>query len=90
MIGISVNIAKPIKLGAINEYATKSGEVLYHFDFYRIKNNAEAIDLGLDDYFYSGCRCIMEWPENVEDLLPEDCLKVRITVNPDESRTLEW
>lgn len=74
----------------VNEYMKADGEPMYHFDFYRINKLSEAIDIGLDDYLYSGCLCIMEWPENIEELLPEETLIVRITVNPDQSRTLVW
>lgn len=74
----------------INEYCTRTGEPLYHFDFYRINRLEEAVDLGLDDYFYSGALCIIEWPENITGLLPEETLKVHITVNPDLSRTVVW
>lgn len=74
----------------INEYLTAAGEAMYHFDFYRINRLSEALDLGLDDYFYSGCLCIMEWPENVAELLPEETLDVSIKVNGDGSRTIEW
>lgn len=88
-LGVEDSVCSPT-FTIINEYRTASGEPLFHFDFYRIKNNAEAMDIGVDDYFYSGCRCIMEWPENIEDLLPEDTLKIRIEVNPDGSRTLIW
>ena len=74
----------------INEYRTRTGEPLYHFDFYRINRLEEAVDLGLEDYFYSGALCIIEWPENITGLLPEETLKVHITVNPDLSRTVVW
>ena len=74
----------------INEYLAANGESIYHFDFYRITKNEEAIDIGLDDYLYSGNLCLMEWPENIENLLPEETLKVRIQVNPDQSRRLFW
>lgn len=74
----------------INEYLSSDGESIYHFDFYRITKNEEAIDIGLDDYLYSGNLCLMEWPENIEDLLPEETLKVHIQVNPDQSRRLTW
>lgn len=74
----------------VNEYSCTDGSTVYHFDFYRIRNNAEAMDIGVEDYFYSGNLCIMEWPENVEDLLPEETKKIRITVNPDLSRTISW
>lgn len=88
-LGVEDSVCSPT-FTIINEYRTASGEPLFHFDFYRIKNNAEAVDIGVDDYFYSGCRCIMEWPENIEDLLPEETLKIRIEVNPGGSRTLIW
>ena len=65
-------------------------EPMYHFDFYRIERLEEAFDIGLYDYLDSGCLCLMEWPENIEELLPEETLKVHITVNPDGSRTLTW
>ncbi len=74
----------------INEYVTEDGESVYHFDFYRITKLSEAIDIGLDDYLYSGCLCLMEWPENIEGLLPEETLNVNIRVNPDFSRTVFW
>ena len=74
----------------VNEYLREDGDSLYHFDFYRINKLAEAIEIGLYDYLDSGCLCIMEWPENIEDLLPEETLKVSISVNPDMSRTVSW
>ena len=74
----------------INEYLTSSGEFVYHFDFYRLTKPSEAMDIGLYDYLDSGCLCLMEWPENVEELLPEETLKVHIKVNDDLSRTLYW
>jgi len=74
----------------VNEYKTSKGESVYHFDFYRIERLEEALDIGLYDYLDTGCMCIMEWPENIEDLLPEDTLKVYIRVNDDFSRTITW
>lgn len=74
----------------VNEYRTRSGEAVYHFDFYRITKPEEALDIGLWDYLDSGSLCLMEWPENVEGLLPEETLEVSITVRPDEARVLEW
>ena len=68
----------------------KDGDPMYHFDFYRINKLQEAIEIGLYDYLDSGCLCIMEWPENIEELLPEEPLKVNIKVNPDQSRTVSW
>ena len=74
----------------VNEYRTESGDPIFHFDFYRITKPSEAMDIGLYDYLDRGCLCLMEWPENVEELLPEETLKVTIKVNPDQSRTLVW
>ncbi len=74
----------------VNEYAAASGESIYHFDFYRITKDAEALDIGLYDYLDSGCLCLMEWPENIENLLPEETLKVAISPLPDGSRSVTW
>lgn len=64
----------------VNEYTSGiDGEPIYHFDFYRIKNLEEVYDMGYEEYVYSGCLCLMEWPELIEDLLPEDCLKAKIS-----------
>ncbi len=88
-LGVEETVNSPT-FTILNEYLTSSGEMIYHFDFYRIKELREAVDIGLDDYLYSGCLCLMEWPENVEPLLPEETLRVRIIVNDDLSRTLVW
>lgn len=88
-LGVTDAVCSPT-FTIINEYMTSSGEPMYHFDFYRINKLSEAMDIGLEDYLYSGCLCIMEWPENVEELLPEETLRIRIAVNPDGSRTLSW
>ena len=64
----------------VNEYfSNRLSEPVYHFDFYRIKNLGEAVDIGVDDYFYSGHLCFIEWPELIEPLLPEDCVNVTIS-----------
>ena len=74
----------------INEYrSSETGELIYHFDFYRINKPSEAEDIGTEDYFYSGALCFIEWPEKIEDLLPGDVVEVAITENPDGSRTVE-
>jgi len=74
----------------INEYRSADEKPIYHFDFYRINKLSEVLDIGIEDYFYSGSLCLMEWPENIEEILPEETLKVKITVNPDGSRALNW
>ena len=88
-LGVTDPVGSPT-FAIVNEYLRADGDYMYHFDFYRINRLSEAIDIGLDDYLYSGCLCIMEWPENIEELLPEETLKVFFTINPDQSRTLSW
>ena len=71
----------------INEYrSSKNGELIYHFDFYRINKINEAYDMGTEDYFYSGALCLIEWPEKIQELLPEDTVFVNIKEQPDNSR----
>ena len=70
--------------------SNKLGEPIYHFDFYRIKKLDEVYDMGYEDYFYSGNLCFLEWPELIEDLLPEDAVKVTITANEDGTRNIEY
>jgi tRNA threonylcarbamoyladenosine biosynthesis protein TsaE len=72
----------------INEYTTKDGGFIYHFDFYRINKLCEAQDLGLDDYFYSNNFCFMEWAELITPLLPSSVVNVTITEIPDQTRTI--
>jgi len=73
----------------VNEYRTEKGESLYHFDFYRIRKEEEALDIGFDEYLDSGSWCLIEWPENVENLLPLDSVVIRISINPDNSRKIQ-
>ena len=72
----------------VNEYVDGKGEPVYHFDFYRIKNLQEVMDLGYEDYVYSGHVCFMEWPELIENLLPDDAVKVTIEEEIDGGRVL--
>ena len=74
----------------VNEYRSETtGELIYHFDFYRINKLSEAEDIGTEDYFYSGALCVIEWPEKIDELLPGDVVNVRIAENADGSRTVE-
>lgn len=72
----------------VNEYNTATGNQLYHFDFYRIKEIQEAVDFGAEEYFYSGNNCLIEWPELVEPMLPDDCLRVKIELLANDEREL--
>ena len=73
----------------VNEYRSdETGELIYHFDFYRIKKLSEVYDMGYEDYFYSGALCFIEWPELVEELLPGDAIKVTIEELEDGSRVI--
>ena len=73
----------------VNQYTTREGKNIYHFDFYRINRLEEAYDFGYEEYFYSGNLCLVEWPEKIEELLPEEVMTVRIAVGDDEERTIE-
>ena len=89
-LGVSEPVTSPT-FAIVNEYRSdETGELIYHFDFYRIKNLEEAYDMGCEDYFYSGAVCLIEWPELVEDLLPGNTVWVDIKVNEDETRTISW
>jgi tRNA threonylcarbamoyladenosine biosynthesis protein TsaE len=73
----------------VNEYRTNKGTTLYHIDFYRIRKMEEAFDFGIEEYFASGSYCLMEWPELIEEILPPETVRIRITVDDKEQRILE-
>ena len=73
----------------VNQYDTADGRPVFHFDFYRIDRIEEAYDFGYEEYFYSGDLCLVEWPEKIEQLLPDNVMTVRITVDSDTARTFE-
>ena len=88
-LGVSDVITSPT-FAIVNEYRSEiAGELIYHFDFYRINRLEEAYDFGYEEYFYSGNLCLVEWPEKIEELLPEEVMTVRIAVGDDEERTIE-
>ena len=89
-LGVREDAVSSPTFAIVNEYRAASEEPVYHFDFYRITKEAEALDIGLYEYLDSGSLCLMEWPENIESLLPEETLNVSISVGPDGTRTVSW
>ena len=86
-LGVNDVVTSPT-FAIVNEYLISTGGTIYHFDFYRIKKLEEVYDMGYEDYFYSDALCFIEWPEMMEELLPEGATKVQITENPDGTRTV--
>lgn len=86
-LGIEDNVHSPT-FSIVNEYINLRDEVFYHFDFYRIKNEIEAMDIGIDEYFDSGNLCFIEWPQKIPSLLPEKYLKVDIKITSDIGREI--
>lgn len=74
----------------VNEYRTEEGEPVFHFDFYRIKSLREVEDLGFEEYVYSDCMCLMEWPEMIEEMLPDETLRVSISEQEDGTRLIKF
>ena len=88
LLGVTDNITSPT-FAIVNEYRSDiAGELIYHFDFYRIKKLEEVYDLGYEDYFYSGALCFIEWPELIEELLPGNTVKVTIEEEANGARVL--
>ena len=87
-LGVEDVITSPT-FAIVDEYEAK-GQPIFHFDFYRIKKLDEVYDMGYEDYFYSGALCFIEWPELIEELLPEDAVKVTIGVNDNDERTVSF
>ncbi|MBO4871536.1 MAG: tRNA (adenosine(37)-N6)-threonylcarbamoyltransferase complex ATPase subunit type 1 TsaE [Muribaculaceae bacterium] len=89
-LGVESDMTNSPSFAIINEYRSDStAELIYHFDCYRLENEAEAEDIGAEDYFDCGALCFIEWPERIENLLPDDTVRVDITVNEtDDSRVM--
>ena len=86
-LGISTNISSPT-FSLVNEYQTITNQIVYHFDFYRLKSQNEALDIGIDEYLYSGHWCFIEWAENIKDLIPENYSTLTISVLSDGKRQI--
>ena len=86
-MGVEDSINSPT-FAIVNEYEDREQRTIYHFDFYRIKSVEEVYNMGYEEYIYSDAICFMEWPELIEELLPEECIKVYINENEDGSRTI--
>lgn len=88
-LGVPGEVNSPT-FSLVNEYFTTTGESLFHFDLYRIEDPDELFDLGYEEYFFSGKRCFIEWPEKASHLIPDDALLVRIEVMDDGTRELRF
>ncbi|KXA45170.1 tRNA (adenosine(37)-N6)-threonylcarbamoyltransferase complex ATPase subunit type 1 TsaE [Prevotella corporis] len=87
VLGVKDVITSPT-FAIVNEYTDGNGNPIYHFDFYRIKKLEEVYDMGYEDYFFSGNLCLLEWPELIEEILPENAIKVKIEEQQDGSRLI--
>ena len=87
-LGVTDAINSPT-FAIVNEYEDRDGNTIYHFDFYRIKSLAEVYNMGYEEYFYSDAYCFLEWPELVEELLPEEHIRVDIEEGSDGKRTMK-
>lgn len=81
------NVTSP-SFALINEYRNHKNEAVYHFDFYRLENEEEALDIGIEEYFDSGYLCLVEWPSKIKGIIPENHLMIRIVINADKSRSI--
>ena len=84
-----IDLVQSPTFSLVNEYETDREETIYHFDFYRIEQVEEAQNIGVEEYFYSGNLCLIEWPENISELIPDEYLKIEIEVQGDESRMIK-
>ena len=89
-LGVDPDEANSPSCAIVNEYRSDTtADLIYHFDLYRLDSLEEALDLGIEDYLDSGALCLMEWPERISPILPEDTVTVKITVDPDtDARTI--
>ena len=86
-MGVVDQVSSPT-FGIVNEYETASGQRVYHFDFYRMDDPMEALDIGIEEYFYGGEYCWIEWAEKIAQFLPEDFLLIRIAIDSQQNRII--
>ena len=84
----SDDLASSPTFSLVNEYHSRQGEKIYHFDFYRIENENEALDIGIEDYFYDDTWCLIEWPDKVKNLLPLNAVEIHLSINDDDTRSM--
>ena len=84
----SDDVASSPTFSLVNEYHSRNGDKIYHFDFYRIEDENEALDIGIEDYFYDNDWCLIEWPEKVKNLLPLNAVEIHLSINDDETRSI--
>ncbi len=89
VLGVEGTMSSPT-FSIVNEYKTKNKEVVYHFDFYRLKNEMEAMDIGVEEYLDSGNYCFMEWPDKISNLIPSEHFEVKIKELTPTTRTIEY
>lgn len=88
-LGVDADEANSPSFSIINEYRSDTtAELIYHFDLYRLESVEDALEIGVEDYFDSGALCLLEWPERIEPLLPDDTVIVKLTVNPEDNSRL--
>ena len=88
-LGVHETVASPT-FSIVNEYRDKNNKPIYHFDFYRLKNETEAFDIGADEYFDSGNLCLIEWPEKIPSLLPADHFEIRLEIIDEDTRLIRY
>jgi tRNA threonylcarbamoyladenosine biosynthesis protein TsaE len=87
-LGVLDTISSPT-FSLVNEYETSKIEKVYHFDFYRIEQEEEALDIGIEEYFDNNDWCLIEWPENIENLLPLDAVEIHLSILKDQNRNIQ-
>ncbi len=90
-LGVETDATASPTFALVNEYRSDTtAELIYHFDLYRLEDLDEAMDMGIEDYLDCGALCLIEWPDVIDPILPEDTIDLTITANPDNTRTLSW